>query len=373
MADSYVDYTRRNYGTATVVFDGYQDGPSTKDSTHQRRQQTNHPLVSVTPGAVFNYKKDDFLSKGSNKQALIDIISTRLRENGCNVVNCAGDADTEIVHMTIEASKYGSTTLIGEDTDLFVLLLYHMKPEQKSVFFRSDNKSRRQINVYNINKLKILLGPVLCSHLLFIHAFTGCDTTSRVFGVGKKPFFQKFVHGDKDIESCAVCFTSPGQTYAKVEECGNKAMVLLFGGKPTDSLATLRCNILKKKVVSATCFVTPERLPPTESATKFHARRCYYQIMTWLGKETDLDAEDWGWKCENNQYHPVMSDKSPAPDSLLKIVHCNCTTACTSRRCTCRGYGLSCTSACGKYQTENCESPFNPSQLANSDLDDSDD
>ena len=49
IADSYVDYTRRNYGTATVVFDGYQDGPSTKDSTHQRRLQTNHPLVSVTP------------------------------------------------------------------------------------------------------------------------------------------------------------------------------------------------------------------------------------------------------------------------------------------------------------------------------------
>lgn len=321
---------------------------------------------------MFNGKKDDFMSKGKNKQALIDIVSTRLREKGCNVVNCAGDADTEIVSVTIAASEYGSTTLIGEDTDLLVLLLYHMKPDRKSVFFRSDNKSRSQIRVYNINKLKILLGPALCSHLLFIHAFTGCDTTSRVFGVGKKTYFQKFLKGDKDLESCAVCFTKPDQTCDIIELCGYKAMVLLFGGKPTDSLATLRYNVLNKKVASATCFVTPERLPPNASATKFHSRRCYYQIMTWLGMETGLDAKDWGWKCENDQYQPVMSDTPPAPDSLLKVVHCSCNTACTSRRCTCRGYGLQCTSACGPCQTRTCENPFNQTRDIDSDLDVSD-
>ena len=372
IADLYVEFTLRNYGTATVVFDGYQDTPSTKDSTHQRRQQKNHPLVSVTPGAVLNCKKDDFLSTSSNKQALIDLISKRLRGKGCTVVNCTGDADTEIVSVTIAASEYGSTTLIGEDTDLLVLLLYHMKPGQKSVFFRSDKKTTSQVRVYNINKLKILLGPDLCSHLLFIHAFTGCDTTSRVFGVGKKAFFQKFIKGNKDLESCAICFTNPGQTCDTVEDCGYKAMVQLFGGKPTDSLTTLRYNVLKKKVISGTSFVTPEKLPPTASATKFHSRRCYYQIMTWLGKETGLDATEWGWKFENNQFQPVMSDKSPAPDNLLKVVHCSCTTACTSGRCTCRGYGLPCTSTCGQCQTESCENPFNQPRNIDSDLDDSD-
>ena len=39
IADCYVDFTLRNYGMATVVFDGYHDRPSVKDSTHQRRQQ----------------------------------------------------------------------------------------------------------------------------------------------------------------------------------------------------------------------------------------------------------------------------------------------------------------------------------------------
>lgn len=98
-------------------------------------------------------KKDDFQSKGNNKQALIDIIRTKLCEKGCNAINCAEDADTEIVSVAIAASENGSTTLIGGDKDFLVLLLYHMKPDRKSVFSRFDNKSRRQIRVYNINKL----------------------------------------------------------------------------------------------------------------------------------------------------------------------------------------------------------------------------
>ena len=278
-----------------------------------------------------------------------------------------------VVNPYSEAFEYGSATLIGEDTDLLVLLLYHMKPGRKSVFFHSDNKSRSQVRVYNINKLKNLLGPHLCSHLLFIHALTGCDTTSRCFGVGNETYFQKFIKGNKDLESCAVCFTDPGQTCYTVEECGYKAMVLLFGGNPTNSLTTLRYDVLKKKDVSATCFVTPEKLPPTASSTKFHSRRCYYQIMTWLGKETGLDPKDWGWKFENNQCQPVMSDKSPAPDSLLKVVHCSCTSACSYGHCTCQGYGLPCTSTCGQCQTETCENPFNQSRDIDSDLDDYDD
>ena len=36
IAESYADFTVRHYGQATVVFDGYSEGPSVKDNTHQR-------------------------------------------------------------------------------------------------------------------------------------------------------------------------------------------------------------------------------------------------------------------------------------------------------------------------------------------------
>jgi len=136
-------------------------------------------------------------------------------------------------------------------------------------------------------------------------------------------------------------------------------MAVLFGGKCTDSLASMRYKMFCKKVISATSFVTPERLPPTESATKLHCRRAYYQIMVWMGMAQDMDAMSWGWKVEDNQFVPVMSKMNAAPDNLLKVIHCNCSTACRTLRCSCRGYGLPCTAACGPCQLETCENPYN--------------
>ncbi len=86
-------------------------------------------------------------------------------------------------------SSYKSTTLIGEDTDLLVLLLYLAAKDCKDLYFRSDKHKEKRINVYNIKVLKQLLGDGVCSDILFAHAFSGCDITSRIFGVGKKTVF----------------------------------------------------------------------------------------------------------------------------------------------------------------------------------------
>ena len=70
-------------------------------------------------------------------------------------------------------------------------------------------------------------------------------------------------------------------------------MAVLFGGKGTDSLATMRYNTFSKKVVSASSFVTPERLPPIESATKLHCRRrAYYQVMVRARKDEGMDPRN---------------------------------------------------------------------------------
>jgi len=71
-------------------------------------------------------------------------------------------------------------------------------------------------------------------------------------------------------------------------------MAVLFGDTSTDSLATMRYNTFSKKVVSSSSFVTPERLPPTESATKLHCHRTYFQIMIWIGQQDSMDAVKWG-------------------------------------------------------------------------------
>lgn len=81
----------------------------------------------------------------------------------------------------------------------------------------------------------------------------------------------------------------------------------------TQILATLRHNIFCKKVASASSFVAPERLPPTESATKLHCRRVYYQIMIWMGKAEGINAKNWGWNLLDNKFIPIISRMNVAP------------------------------------------------------------
>ena len=56
-----------------------------------------------------------------------------------------------------------------------------------NLYFRSDKpKADGTIEVYQINRIQEVLGHEMCSQLMFIHAMTGSDTKSRIFGVGKK-------------------------------------------------------------------------------------------------------------------------------------------------------------------------------------------
>ena len=169
--------------------------------------------------------------------------------------------------------------MIGEDTDLLVLLLYHYTVAGKELYFRSDKENP---HIYDIRKLKTLFEDHVCTSLLFAHAFTGCDTTSRIFGIGKKSAFQKVIANDAVFSSCSRIFCSPNSDHSTIEIAGAKAMLSLCNRPELESLASLRYSFICKKTANAKSFVTPERLPPTASATKYHSWKTYNQVMTWM-------------------------------------------------------------------------------------------
>ena len=84
------------------------------------------------------------------------------------------------------------------------------------------------------------------------------------------------------MRNCSESFSIPNQSQDVVESNGCKAMIALFNADQKDTLASIRYSMLCKKVARAKMFVTPERLPPTASACKFHSLRTYYQIMEWI-------------------------------------------------------------------------------------------
>ena len=68
----------------------YHDGcdcPSTKDNTNQRRKRNEIPrIVDVKTERLLTGTKDQFLNITTNKEALIRLISDKLCQNGCKVV-----------------------------------------------------------------------------------------------------------------------------------------------------------------------------------------------------------------------------------------------------------------------------------------------
>ena len=128
ICDLYADHVKSNYKNAVVVFDGYEGGPSTKDTADLRRTGgcASTP-VKFTEDMTLTLKKDLFLKNQENKQAFVKMPGKKLQSSGFRVFHADDDADVLIVKEAIEVSQTANTAVIGDDTDLLVLLLYHAR------------------------------------------------------------------------------------------------------------------------------------------------------------------------------------------------------------------------------------------------------
>ena len=62
---------------------------------------------------------------------------------------------------------------------LFPTILY-------SILLISINLLLKKERCWNIPAMQALLGSVVTNKIMFLHAIYGCDTTSGVYGLGKK-------------------------------------------------------------------------------------------------------------------------------------------------------------------------------------------
>ena len=51
---------------------------------------------------------------------------------------------------------------------------------------------------------------------------------------------------------------------------------------------------------------------------------------------------------------PLQTDQPAAPSAILDVICCSCTKDCSTKRCTCRKYGLHYTSVCGEFRGVIC-------------------
>lgn len=66
-------------------------------------------------------------------------------------------------------------------------------------------------------------------------------------------------------------------------------------------------------------------------------------------------VDGWGWTTRSgDQVIPVMMDLPPAAEFLLQIIRCNCSSDCSTKRCSCRKNNLEWSSACGQCKGSAC-------------------
>ena len=65
--------------------------------------------MNITEVTKFAGKKEDFLSNGENKQALIQLIIDRMQQKGCDAIQAEGDADVDITKAAINMSAMRPT------------------------------------------------------------------------------------------------------------------------------------------------------------------------------------------------------------------------------------------------------------------------
>ena len=104
--------------------------------------------VHFTSSMALQTKKEDFLSNKHNKQRFIALLSQRLEQAGCGIHQGRGDADVLIAQTALTSAAKQDTVLVGDDTYMFVLLIYHAKNVRHNVFFRPETRRASQMEIY---------------------------------------------------------------------------------------------------------------------------------------------------------------------------------------------------------------------------------
>ena len=200
--------------------------------------------------------------------------------------------------------------------------------------------------------MRSALPPVVVSNILQIHDFLGCDTVSRIHGIGKGMESLRKILRSSSMQASLQVFSSADADHDTVAEAGEKLLGQLYGFGTKLSIDSLHAHIFNRKVATATTAVTPESLPPTSNALKFHSYRAYHQTQTWRGEI--VDPLVWGYEIRNGKMLPIRQTKEAAPANLLKIVRCSCKKGCKTNSCTCRKHGLHCTNSCKECCGSSC-------------------
>ena len=84
--------------------------------------------------------KDKFLLSKENKQAFLEHLTLYMNSRNITAIQSHGDADTLVVSTAVTAASFSNVVVIGEDTDILILLLHHYQHDNThNMFFMTQS------------------------------------------------------------------------------------------------------------------------------------------------------------------------------------------------------------------------------------------
>jgi hypothetical protein len=150
------------------------------------------------------------------------------------------------------------------------------------IFRPNHDKKTVKSNIWDIGKTTYVLGQETCKVIPVIHAISGCDTTSKLYGVGKRAALKKFMDSQK-LKELGDVFMKIFQM-EDIIKSGERIITNMYGGVPSESLNVLRYKQFASKFATGKEVIQIHTLPPTTEAAVYHSLRVYYQAQIWIGE-----------------------------------------------------------------------------------------
>ncbi|CAH1248853.1 Hypp8457 [Branchiostoma lanceolatum] len=381
-----------------VVFDVYQENSIKSVERERRGSECGTEFRHIQPEhKVLQWKK--FVLNPKNKTSLTRFLTNEWKQDkyrrklkdkvlfiacdeGCHKISTERthvvrdlnsnqeEADTRIMLHVAHAARSGYETVIvsSEDTDVFLLCLAFEHTLPTSIFFKCGTQTR--IRYVSISSAARVIGQDLCSSLLGMHAFTGCDTVSAFSGRGKLGAL-RLVKQNRDFQEM---FKLVGTEWELSDELFKKLQNFtchMYTSRPgTSDVNEIRYRLFCAKRGS----IDSIQLPPCADCLYKHAQRANYVAAVW---KRSLECRPvipspigFGWCQDGAKLAVDWMDGDPAPSAVLELLSCSCSKACKLPKCSCLKNGLKCTDMC---KLPDCDNRPNDSQDATEDSDDDED
>ena len=191
----------------------------------------------------------------------------------------------------------------------------------------------------------------MCTSLIGVHAWTGCDSTSSFAGQGKV----KAINLIRKNQHFREAFMKLGQECVVRDEMFETIQAF------TCSMYCSNTNVKEVNILRYDLFcskkgdVSSGQIPPCKDALKQHTQRANYQSAIWRRSlqnfpEIPSPTEGHGWIMVKGNLEIYWLTIAPAPEAVLALMSCKCPRSCNDD-CPCVVNGFSCTPAC---RLQNC-------------------